>query len=105
MHAVFACVCFSHADDDHNDDANVTEICGGPTRNQLRKLMKKTYKLRRKWILDEAPAVSTILSKFPCLKEAKYVNVYGETYNYFITSSCAYMLIYIGLTTYCLLSA
>ena len=71
------CVCFSHADDEHNYDANVTEICGGPTRNQLRKLMKKTYKLRRKWILDEAPAVSTILSKFPCLKEAKYVNVYG----------------------------
>ena len=41
--------------------------------------MKKTYKLRRKWILDEAPPVAAVLSKVPYLKQTKYVGlVYCE---------------------------
>eukprot|EP00731_Ephydatia_muelleri_P015790 Em0009g214a len=39
----------------------------------IRKVMKDTFALRRKWIIAEAPQVSTVLQKFPALKKSKYL--------------------------------
>ena len=61
-------------DDEHSYDRNVAELSETPNRKRLRKLMKKTYTLRRKWVLDEAPPVLAVLSNFPCLKQTKYVS-------------------------------
>ena len=66
-------------DDECSYDSYVAEIGEEPNRKCLWKLMKKAYKLRRKWILDEAPPVAAVLSKFPYLKQTKYVGlVYCE---------------------------
>ena len=62
-------------DDERSYDSYVAEIGEEPNRKRLRKLMKKAYKLRRKWILDEAPPVAAVLSKFPCLKQTKCVSL------------------------------
>ena len=62
-------------DDEHSYDRNVAELSETPNRKRLWKLMKKTYTLRRKWVLDEAPPVLAVLSKFPCLKQTKYVSL------------------------------
>ena len=39
-----------------------------PSSKVIRKVMKDTFALRRKWIIAEAPQVSTVLQKFPALK-------------------------------------
>ena len=45
-----------------------------PSSKVIRKVMKDTFALRRKWIIAEAPQVSTVLQKFPALKTSKYVS-------------------------------
>ena len=68
----------SFIDDERSYDSYVAEIGEEPNRNCLQ-LMKKTYKLRCKWILDEAPPVAAVFSKFPYLKQTEYVGlVYCE---------------------------
>ena len=43
----------------------------GPERKkkQLKKLVKKSFKLRRKWIMEGTPPVSAIAEKFPGLRK------------------------------------
>ncbi len=46
-----------------------------PSQKVIKKLMKKTYKKRRVWILEkDAPTISMVIEAFPCLKKSKYVS-------------------------------
>lgn len=46
-----------------------------PSRKRIKRLMKSTFTQRRAWITaKDSPTVQTILERFPCLKESKYVS-------------------------------
>jgi len=60
--------------------AGVAELKkSNPSSKVLRHVMKDTFKLRREWILTEAPPVSCVLQKFPALKTSKYVSKNQKT--------------------------
>jgi hypothetical protein len=76
-------------DDDHtgdSDDVNgqldedevqklQTEFSKGkPSRKAVKKIMTKTFKVRREWICHHVPRVGEVLEKFPPLKQSKYVS-------------------------------
>lgn len=45
-----------------------------PSGKAVRKIMKKTFEMRREWICHHMPGVSEVLEKFPPLKRSKFVS-------------------------------
>ena len=45
-----------------------------PSGKAVRKIMKKTFEMRREWICHHMPRVSEVLEKFPPLKRSKFVS-------------------------------
>ena len=44
-----------------------------PRQGKIASLMKKTFRGRRRWIIEERPTVAEVLEKFPCLKRSSRV--------------------------------
>ncbi len=54
--------------DDYENYATEMTI-SATDKKRTKKLMKRTFPMRRKWILDDLPCVSDVLRKFPHMKE------------------------------------
>ncbi len=61
----------------HNYEKIRGEMVSGNTgKREMKRLMKATYHMRRKWILEKSPQVVEVLEKFPRLMEEKFVSQY-----------------------------
>ena len=49
--------------------------------SQMSTLMELTFPIRRKWIVEERPAISEVIMKFPCLQEPSLVSTMCSKHN------------------------
>ena len=83
-------------DEEKNYEDSLAEISTMPGKKRLRKLMKSTFRLRRMWILEESPEVAAILTKFPCLKEERYVSLHCVGHASFVHKLLSFCMLYLA---------
>ena len=64
-------------DDDYESDLCTEWKKGKNKRSQalIRELLEKTARCRRRWITQENPLVSEVISRFPCLRNSRLVRI------------------------------